>query len=56
MARITTEKCKWCNGGGLEDGCLPCSDCEGTGYKYGMAALEEHERQILEDFRRFIDE
>jgi len=55
MNGITLEKCKWCNGAGTEDNHLPCPDCEGTGYKYGRAAADEHERQILEEFRKTLE-
>lgn len=40
---ITTEKCKWCEGSGIDsDGVAmgnpyPCSDCEGTGFKHKQA-------------------
>lgn len=52
---ITTEKCKWCEGSGIDsDGVAignpyPCSDCEGTGFKHKQAGrtlfLEEWNRE-----------
>ncbi len=49
------EVCKWCNGSGNDGGGYDtCPDCEGTGYKYGHAALAEQEKLIEEAYQNHL--
>mgnify|MGYP002376299919 CR=1 FL=1 len=45
------ENCKWCNGGGTEDGHLPCPDCEGTGMKGGKYAVKKLDELIEKQYQ-----
>ncbi|WP_368900749.1 hypothetical protein [Oceanobacillus oncorhynchi] len=55
MTKVPLDKCEWCNGSGVDsDGIsvgnpYPCTDCEGTGFKYGEEAMREELRLANEE-------
>lgn len=49
------ESCQWCNGGGTEDGHLPCPDCQGTGMiggKYADEKFDEYVEQMMKQNKK----
>lgn len=61
MDEITAEKCKWCEGSGIDaEGVhlgnpYPCTDCKGTGFEHGEKGRNLYYKQMDESEKELIE-